>query len=173
MSSITNEKNPPVVCVVSRNSLRSIIFPSHEKNERTGEKDLLVNALGSITKDIDQLHGIATSLLVLLNDTHKFRLTFPYSRAMPNVPKRLMQTLVFRIEMDILCSMASELKADNEQKDAKIAELEAKLLALQPKKSLTVCVCCEAVCFFPCIMNFFFCFPMPIHEPTYRTCLNN
>ena len=73
MSSKTNEKNPPVVCVVSRNSLRLIIFPSHEKNERTGEKDLLVNALGSITKDIDQLHGIATSLLGLLNDTHKFR----------------------------------------------------------------------------------------------------
>ena len=53
---------------------------------------------------------------------------------MPNVPKRLMQTIVFWNEMDILCSMASELKADNEQKDAKIAELEAKLLALQPKR---------------------------------------
>ena len=101
VSSTTSKSDPPIVCVVSEDSVHLIIFPFLSKDEH---KDLLTTAvcipLGSLNEGIYRIPAITMCFLVLLSHRQKRNLASSYFGKASKIPKRRMEHRVLMTEIE-------------------------------------------------------------------------
>ena len=111
IASITGPENPPVVCVLSRNTLDLGIFPFHYGKK--SRKEVAINAVsipfGSIQSDVEFYSGVVC-LLVLLSFPCKLKLTSAYSGIADVIPKRAVHDHVYRTEMETMLKQLEDVQ---------------------------------------------------------------
>lgn len=129
IASKTGPENPPVVCVLSRNTLDLAIFPFYYGKK--SKKELAINAVsipfGSIQSDVEFYSGVVC-LLVLLSFSSKVDLTSKYSGFCQVYPKWVLHDYVYHTEMETMMKQLQDMS------EALTVE-RAKMQALKEEKA--------------------------------------